>query len=200
MTKKKNDEAVTNWTKLSESLIYFGSMLSEMGALARTCAKDMDNILKDEETAPIKTEKTTVKKDEKIAEKSETTGETRKVFTKDDPPVSKAEREIFKKQWKELRPEGQTKYLDGEINSVGEILASDESADSDDDFGVLDDMTLDEETPVYTADDLRNACKERAERDGNKKGVAGVFKKFGYTAVKDAKESHYAALIEALEG
>lgn len=189
---------------LAETLEHFGSALVEASRVLMAGLEDQVQIQKEEKEVEVKTtkkktakKKTAKKTAKKTTEKKVEETPAREVFTKDDTPTTAAEKKLFKEHWEALGKEGQTKYISGEINSLGEVIETEESHEtSEDDFEIDDLPELDEKE--YTLNDIRRAAKEKAAMDGTKSGVVAVFKKFGYKKIDEVKPEDFNQIYSEL--
>jgi hypothetical protein len=167
-----------------------GALQEFLGLIVDQLDEDGPVVEPEKKTTKKKTaKKTTKKKTTKKAEEA-----ARKFFDKDNPPVTPTERNLFQDQWDALGKDGQTEYLDGYINSLGEELKAKPVEDDLDDLEELDDLSGGTD---LTLEDIKTAAQSYAKENG-KPAVVAVFKEYGYSKISETQPVHFEAIYAEL--
>lgn len=126
----------------------------------------------------------------------------RKVYSKAEPPKTKAERDLYKIQWEELGEKGlQEDYLNGKVNSIGESLVEEtpveeakpeELEDFQDDFAGVE-SEVEEEKKTFTEPEIRELLMEYYKKNG-KEAAYALLAQFGADQISKIKPEDYAAV------
>lgn len=168
--------------KIDLLLLNVGHALIATANNANVAAAQALEVIDGGKTTPE--EKTPTKTDKKLPNPE------RKVYTKAEPPKTKAERDLFKIHWASLGKEGlQDEYNDGKVDSEGGVLEGGEDFDSSD-F----DAPAKEDAKTYTAEEVRKSLQKYAKEKG-KDAAYKVLSSVGAKKIADIEEDKFAAVM-----
>lgn len=138
------------------------------------------------------------KKTSKKTAKKTTAKKQENAYTAKKPPKGATQTTEFRKQWAKMNADEQEAYLNSEIDSLKNPLASAKTKEEVKPLGDDEDFGEDEaEDKSFTADDVRKALQAYSKKHSKEEALS-VLAQFGVKKVSGLSEEQYEDVIQEL--